>query len=100
MTRGQRWHSLQGRKSIRSRGLLAAHCSQPFPFAYWASARVSTAGRIWLLCFCSVSGIEPTANDGPSALLCCTSSLSFFYDLPTAEVQVSFTLETNRHQHT
>src|SRR5262249_31699540 len=23
---------------------LAAHCSQPFPFAYWASARVSTAG--------------------------------------------------------
>jgi hypothetical protein len=30
----------------------------------------------------------------------CYSSLSFFYDLPTAEVQVSFTLETNGYQHT
>jgi hypothetical protein len=28
-----------------------------------------------------------------------TSSLSFFYDLPIAEVQLSFTLETKGHQH-
>jgi hypothetical protein len=102
MTRGQRWHSLQRAKVDKIPWpSLAAHYSQPFPFAYWASARVSTAGAYG----CSVSVRFLAANPPLMTvrLFCYVPACYLFafglYDLFTAELQVAFTLETKGHQH-
>jgi hypothetical protein len=97
MTRGQRWHFLQEAKVDKVQCLSpAAHCSQPFPFAYSAPLGISAAGAY----SCSVPFLALNPPRLAVRLFYYIPACYLFafglFDLPAAEVQVAFYARNNR----